>query len=276
MVVRAVDEGIMVGGLEGFGLEKTLFCGQSFRWRACSSDVFEGIAFGEICRIRQNGAQLLFMGMTTEAFETIWKPYFDLDTDYNWIKTQISSIKALSKIAEYAGDIRILRQDPWEMLGSFILSQNNNIKRIEGMIDILCLSFGEPIDEQHYAFPAAEEIAKLSKEKLAPIRSGYRAEYLLDAARRVADGRIDLLGMQTLPTEQLRQRLMDIHGVGKKVADCIALFGFHRLECFPVDVWVGRAEKLYLPEGIPKELLPFAGVLQQMLFHYIRTCPKAH
>lgn len=185
----------------------------------------------------------------------------------------VASIPALEPACRFAGGIRVLRQDGWEALASFILSQNNNIKRITGIIERLCCQFGNPIGGGLCAFPPPERLAGLSPEDLAPLRSGFRARYLIDAARQVTGGTVDLAALSALPTAEARAELMKIVGVGKKVADCALLFGFGHGDCFPVDVWIGRALAELLPEGLPPSLAPCAGIAQQMIFHYMRACP---
>ena len=144
---------------------------------------------------------------------------------------------------------------------------------ITGIIERLCCQFGNPIGGGLCAFPPPERLAGLSPEDLAPLRSGFRARYLIDAARQVTGGTVDLAALSALPTAEARAELMKIVGVGKKVADCALLFGFGHGDCFPVDVWIGRALAELLPEGLPPSLAPCAGIAQQMIFHYMRACP---
>ena len=234
--------------LPGFSLAQTLCCGQAFRWREQEDGSFLGAAGAHRAVIRQRGEEILIESDASPAF---WENYFDCRT----------------------GGIRVLRQDGWEALASFIISQNNNIKRITGIIERLCCQFGEPIGGGLCAFPPPERLAGLSPEDLAPLRSGFRARYLIDAARQVTGGTVDLAALPALPTAEARAELMKIVGVGKKVADCALLFGFGHGDCFPVDVWIGRALAELLPEGLPPSLAPCAGIAQQMIFHYMRACP---
>ena len=172
--------------------------------------------------------------------------------------------------------IRVLRQEPFETLISFIISQNNNIPRIKGIIERLCLHFGEPFlyhNETRYAFPAPKKLASCTPEDLAPLRAGFRAKYLIDAAKRIASGEIDLEAVRKLPLPDAKAKLQTISGVGPKVADCALLYGLHRTECFPMDVWMKRAV-LLLPRLSPADFGENAGIAQQYLFHYVRMHPE--
>lgn len=257
--------------LSEFNLAQTLDCGQSFRWHLQEDGSFFGAAGKNIARMRQQGDQITILSTASDAF---WRNYFDVDTDYASMKRLFVNTPALVAPCELAGGIRILKQDSWEAVASFILSQNNNIKRISGIIDRLCETFGEPIGEGLYSFPPPERLAGCTVEDLAPLRSGFRARYLIDAAQKVCNGTVRLELLFDMPLEEARAMLMQIVGVGRKVADCSLLFGFYRLECFPVDVWIARALKELFPEGFPEELTPYAGVAQQMVFHYMRTRPR--
>ncbi len=254
-----------------FDLAQTLCCGQSFRWRCEADRAFIGVAGCHPARIRQQGDDITIVSAAPEAF---WRHYFDVETDYGALLRLFCATEQLVAPCRAAGGIRILRQDGWEALASFILSQNNHIKRISGIIERLCEHFGDPVGEGAYAFPRPERLAHCTVEDLAPLRCGFRARYLIDAAKKVCDGAVLLDALETLPTAQARDMLTQIVGVGRKVADCALLFGFYRLECFPVDVWIGRALKELFADGFPEELAPYAGIAQQMLFHYMRTRPK--
>ena len=153
---------------------------------------------------------------------------------------------------------------------SFILSQNNNIPRIKGIVERLCRDLGQPLGDGHYAFPTAERLAACSQEELAGARCGFRTKYLLDAARRVADGRLVLREFYTMPIDEAREQLQSIYGVGTKVAECVLLYGFGRMECFPMDVWMKRVMASLFPDGLPAEFTLVAGIAQQYLFHYGR------
>ena len=155
-----------------------------------------------------------------------------------------------------------------------MVSQNNNIRRIQGIVERLCQLFGEPLEGGKRAFPTAERVAGLSPEELAPLRCGYRAAYVLDAAEMVASGRLDLERVAREPAGFGREELQRIRGVGPKVAECALLYGFHKTECFPMDVWMKRAMKTLLPGLRPEDFGTNAGLAQQYIFHYSRRHPE--
>jgi N-glycosylase/DNA lyase len=196
--------------------------------------------------------------------------YFALDVDYKRIKQILRSDSVLSSAIDYASGIRVLRQPFFETLCSFIISQNNNITRITGIIERLCELCGELKDEI-CLFPTPQALSALTVEDLAPIRSGFRAKYLIDASVRCQNGLISEVFLKNAPLEDARRLLMTIKGVGPKVADCVLLFGCERYEAFPRDVWINRAMAALYPNGLPDFALPYAGIAQQYIFHNART-----
>jgi N-glycosylase/DNA lyase len=260
---------------DGGGLDPdvTFDCGQCFRWEKAADGAWEGVAFGRELRVRRRDKLLLFEGTDAEEFARLWAPYFDLGRDYAALLASYESDPVLRLAVRFAPGLRILRQEPWEALCSFILSQNNNIPRIRGIIARLCEAFGERLPGGRHAFPGAERLAGLSAADLAPLRCGFRAKYILDAARKVASGEVELGVLSSTPVAQARESLQSILGVGPKVAECALLFGCGRLECFPQDVWIKRALACFYPSGFPARFAASAGVAQQILFHYARVCP---
>ncbi len=267
-----IKEGVLVY-LEDFSLQDTLECGQCFRFSKQEEDCYFGIASNHCLTISQRGDSILFHNISEQEFLSFWMDYFDLTTDYAQIKTLFASDPILQEACEEAGGIRILRQDGFETLCSFILSANNNIPRIKGIVQRLCTCFGERL-ERDFAFPSAQRLALCSEEDLAPIRSGFRARYLLDAARKTVSGEFSPQELSVIDIAQARESLYQILGVGKKVAECVLLYGFHRLEAFPVDVWIHKVLSRYYPDGFPFANSPYAGIAQQYLFHYFRMHPQ--
>lgn len=264
------DGNIIIKDIRNFTLSETLDCGQAFRWRETEDGAFEGVAFGKYLKLAADKEGIILYDTSEEDFLNIWKDYFDLDRDYGEIIEAISENEVLKAASGFAGGIRILRQDPWEALCSFIISQNNNIPRIKGIVERLCASFGEEIKEGFYSFPTAEKIAALTLEDLAPLRSGFRAKYILDGAKRVASGEIDLDALKELALDEARQELMKIYGVGEKVADCTLLFGLSHIDAFPKDVWIKKAMAKLFDGSLPECAAPYAGIAQQYIFHYAR------
>ncbi len=261
--------------VEHFSLKNTLECGQCFRWKKLPDGSFFGVVGAHSLRVEQKADILIFYDTSEEEFQQIWRPYFDFDTDYDRIYREICTDDILRRAYAYSGEIHILRQQPWETLCSFIISQNNNIPRIIGIIERLCRQFGEPLQEQVFSFPTPQRLASIHIEELSELRAGFRARYLLDAAKKLTDGTVDLAAVLEADTQTARRELQKICGVGPKVADCTLLFGFYRTEAFPVDVWMKRALEHFYPNGFPKELHPYGGIAQQLLFHYIRCCEDA-
>ena len=253
-----------------FSLERTLDCGQAFRWKKISDSLFEGVAYGKLLRVAQKGDRVTFFDTSLKDMALYWNDYFDLHRDYEAIDLLLCRDERLRAAADDARGIRILKQQPWEALCTFILSQNNNIPRIKGIVERLCRDLGQPLGDGHYAFPTAERLAACSQEELAGARCGFRTKYLLDAARRVADGRLVLREFYTMPIDEAREQLQSIYGVGTKVAECVLLYGFGRMECFPMDVWMKRVMASLFPDGLPAEFTLVAGIAQQYLFHYGR------
>lgn len=253
-----------------FSLGLSLDCGQAFRWTE-KDGKWHGVAYGKPLTVQQIENRLIF-DCSAEDFETVWRNYFDFDCDYEKITSSYDDKYLKSAVSEYSG-IRILRQEPWEALCSFIISQNNNIPRIKGIVERLCESFGEGEDGKK-SFPSAEKLSKLTVEDLAPLRAGFRAKYIIDAAQKVAGGEVDFNKINENPIEFGREELQKIKGVGAKVAECTLLYGFHKLEAFPIDVWVKRIMAEMYPNGLPECTKNTEGIAQQYLFHWRRMQDK--
>lgn len=270
MTYEVTSQGIVIPSSRDFDLAQTLDCGQCFRWQVLPGAEYHGIAMGRRLSITEQNGTVLFHGVTAAEFEQVWVPYFDLDFNYAAVRDSFAALHpVLKQAAEFAPGIRLLQQDPWEALCSFIISQNNNIPRIKGIVERLCTLLGEEHDG-FCDFPTPERLAQQTPDSLAPVRSGFRAKYLISAAQKVASGEVNLQALFTLPIDEARSQLMTIYGVGEKVAECALLYGLHRLEAFPMDVWMKRAMAVLLPGYTPEELGEYAGIAQQYLFHYSR------
>lgn len=253
-------------------LEKTFECGQCFRWNAQSDGSYYGLAMGQCARLWQQGDDVFIRSGADEAF---WRRYFDMERNYERISRDFYDGGYLQRCTEYGMGIRILRQEPWEALCSFIISQCNNIKRIKGIVERLCTLYGDELEfegRRFHSFPGAEKLASLSVDELAPLRCGYRAEYIITAARAVAEGSLDLESLIGSDWQQAKRKLMELRGIGEKVANCVVLFGLYHMEAFPVDVWIRRALKEHFPpEFKPETLGSCAGLAQQYIFYYARS-----
>ena len=249
-----------------FDPKQTLFCGQCFRWTEREDGSFAGIVAGKLVTVAAIGDEIVIESEHTREF---LESYFDLNTEYAHYIADFSADPTLKAACEGSSGIRILRQEPFETLISFIISQNNNIPRISGIIGRLCESFGEPADGG-FTFPTAKRLDGITADDLAPLRAGFRARYIADAVARVNSGEIDFSEIDALPLAPARDKLKRIVGVGDKVADCVLLFAFHKLDAFPKDVWVKRVMAEYYPAGLPECVKGAEGVAQQYLFDYIR------
>ncbi len=268
--VEYKDNNTYIFGISEFDLPHTLDCGQAFRWVCDQNNKWSGVAFGKYLELEKtNDGTIILYNTSKQDFENIWSDYFDLSRDYTEIVKKLSQNETLKKACEYSYGIRILNQEPFETLCSFIISQNNNIKRIKGIIERLCENFGE-YKNGYYTFPTAEKIANLTLEDLAVLRSGFRAKYLLDAAKKVANGEVDLQNLKNLSLDDARNELMKIVGVGPKVADCCLLFSHRHTTAFPKDVWIKRAMEVLFQGELPEIAQNYAGIAQQYIFFYAR------
>lgn len=276
-------EGILLRDAGDFEPEHIFECGQCFRWYLREDGSYKGVAKGKSLEVRKSKEGILLKGTGENDFESIWKEYFDLDRDYGKIKKRLSEDEVLEEAVKFGYGIRILKQDIWETLISFIISANNRIPRIKRTIANLCGCFGERLEldgEIYFDFPTPERIASLSEGDIRLCGCGFRSKYITDTARKVVNGEIDLYGIENLETEEARQKLMQFQGVGPKVADCILLFSMQKFDAFPVDVWVKRVmEHFYLKQDTSlrdiqkyasEKFGDLAGFAQQYLFYYIR------
>lgn len=256
---------------------KTFDCGQCFRFDKVENSIhkveYSGVAYGKYVSFAQDDDKYyIYFDGTQKDFE-FWLDYIGFDEEYDDINRDIlsrSDNPALAEAVSCGNGIHILKQDRWETVCSFIISQNNNIPRIKKIIAALSERYGEPIGEGHYAFPTPKALNEAGEAGLAELKTGFRAKYIADAAARVTDGRLDLDSL-TGSTEECEKKLCEVKGIGPKVALCSLLFGFGHYDAFPVDVWIRRVTEKYFPVGFsPKELGPYAGIAQQYLFYYER------
>lgn len=261
---------VIIENVSNFDLKQTFDCGQAFRWNEDADGVWQGSVLDKSIRLYYESDKIVIEGTTKEDFENFWFDYFDLSRDYSKVIDTISSDPILKKATAFGNGIRILKQDPWEALCSFIISQNNNIPRIKGIIDRLCENFGQKIGS-FYTFPSAQKLADLSVEDLSCIRSGFRAKYIIDAAKKVSSGEIDLENLKKCDIDTARDTLMTIKGVGPKVADCVLLFGLNKIDAFPKDVWIKKAMLTFFPNGLPECAKGYEGLVQQYIFFYARS-----
>lgn len=278
--IKEENGSVIITELEYFSVAQTFDCGQSFRFKVKEEDgavKADGIAFGKrVSFIQPDENTLIITPCALDEYQSIWEHYLALDTDYAVIRENLKLSRpddsTLSKAMETGKGIRILRQDPWEALCTFIISQNNNIPRITSLVASLCKRAGDDMgDGESYAFPSPEAVKALGTDGLFALKTGFRASYLYDAASKISSGKIELSKVKADCTEQAEKTLREIRGVGPKVAACALLFGFEKNDAFPIDVWVKRVMAEFYPEGVaPSEFGEYAGLAQQYLFYYKR------
>lgn len=260
---------------KGMNLEATLFCGQSFSWKKTEEGCFIGVAGEYAVRLYEQEEKLLIENINglpeTAQEEAFWKDYFALDIDYLALQEKFRKDKTLANCVDCSPGIRVLRQPFFETLLAFIISQNNHIPRITGIVERLKEEFGPKLAEGIYGCPAPETLAQLTPEDLAPLRAGFRARYLIDAAQKVAEGQVNEKRLRRLGEEEARKELCQIVGVGTKVADCVLLYSLGHNNVVPMDVWMKRAMQEYFPKGMPKVAKGYEGVAQQYIFCWVRA-----
>lgn len=270
MIIEESRNGIILKGVECLSLPLTLDCGEAFRWAEQEDGSWSGAAYGKYLNIKEENGNFILKDTSLEDFENVWRNYFDLDRDYAAICAKLKEDELVREtIDEYYG-IRILNQEPWEALVSFVISQQNNIKRIKGIIKRLCDTYGEKICDGWHAFPTSKTLSKLSVEDFEALGLGYRAKYVKKLADDVESGVIDLAAIKAMDLDDAKKALLSIYGVGEKVANCALLFGFQFIRCFPVDVWMKRVLQYY-PDGLPECFSGYEGIAQQYLFHWARN-----
>lgn len=291
MDITEKQDHIEVSGITDFDTDHIFDCGQCFRWEKNDDGSYTGVAFGRVVKVSydRNGEILKMYGTSGDEFRDIWHRYFDLDRDYSVIKQRLAiGDEIMAKAISCGSGIRILNQEKWETLLSFIISQNNNIPRIKKCINSLAETMGTKAGEYegrtYYSLPDPDVLAAAEPEDLAPCRLGYRAKYLVETARKVAaDGpdSLEALAREDVTGPEAVAALRQYCGVGPKVANCIALFSLGKFDSFPVDVWVRKVmHELYdIDEKDVRGMTAYAsenfgeygGIAQQYLFYYMRS-----
>ena len=291
-MVAFVKNVVVIENLNNFDLEQTLKCGQIFRYQQVSTNSYIVIAKNKRIRLTQQAESttLIIHNSNLSEYEEVWKRYLDIETDYGQIVDKLSKNDShMQKATSYGKGIRILNQDTWEMLISFIISQNKSIPHIQACIQNLCQAFGKLITdkngETYYAFPTLEQLSKATEEGLRDCKVGFRAPYIMDACQKVGDNTVVLETLFHMGTKKAKENLMKIKGVGEKVAHCVLLFGLNKTDTFPTDVWIRRTmNNLYFENQKIKdnEIIRFAqekfgdyaGYAQQYLFYYARESER--
>lgn len=276
--------------VENYDLAATLTSGQAFRWRWVDG-AWEGAVAGRWVCLRQEKNRIHAQTALPVDDWTWLRHYLQLDVNLGKILDTFPMDEPMQCSVRSCAGLRLLRQEPWECLASFICSSTKRIVQIQQIIALLCRRFGDPVTVPHghepiHTFPHYAKLAEASESDLRECKLGFRAPYLLKTARKLRDGEVDLKALRGLPLEEARAQLLQLPGVGIKIADCVLLFGYGFQQAFPVDVWIMKAlRQLYFPKRrvkLPRlrhfsqtHFGPHSGYAQQYLFHYMRTKGKA-
>ena len=267
-----VDNDVILQNVCNFDLEQTFDCGQCFRWEK-SQRGYSGIVNGRMLDVIRIDNSIILKNVSLCEFNSFWADYFDLHTDYSKIIRNLKGIHpVLDEAMKQFSGIRILKQDIWETLCSFIISQNNNIPRIKKIISSLCQNFGKKVKD-NYDFPSWNLLCNMRPEDLSSIRAGCRSKYIIDAAQKVAEGVVDLEKLKNMELIETVEKLSTINGVGPKIANCVVLYGLHNFEAFPEDVWIKKIMNKFFSGETFSIFGEYAGIAQQYLYHYIRKNP---
>lgn len=284
------EDKIILKNIKDFEPQHIFECGQAFRWYKEEDHSYTTVAYGRVVNVKREKEDIIFLNTNLEEFHNIWYHYFDLERDYGKIKKELSKDSILKEATEFGEGIRILNQDPFEMVISFIISANNQIPRIRKSIERISKEYGEEISikegfpymgREYYSFPRPEKLAKAIPEELRDIsKVGFRDIRIVETSKIIANGELNLEKVFEMTRDEGKEYLMRLPGVGPKVSDCILLFAFDKDEAFPVDVWVKRVmEHFYLKEDTNVKLIgthgarifgELAGFAQQYLFYYAR------
>lgn len=272
---------IKVTEVKNFNLRDIFECGQCFRWNTTKNNTYVGVAFGKVIEVKLIDKDLYIYNTTKEEVEKIWIEYFDLNRDYGSIKKDLSKDPLLAEAIEFGEGIRLLKQDPFELIISFIISANNRIPMIKRAIDKISQRWGKPIEYKgdiYYTFPTIDSLKNATEEELKDCGVGFRGKYIKATVESLNDNVIN--EMLVSNDDQCHKLLQKFSGIGPKVADCIMLFSMEKYSAFPVDVWVKRAmQHFYLAPDVslPKirefardKFGKYAGFAQQYLFYYAR------
>lgn len=288
-LVNKMEQFYEIDKNKSFNLIHIFECGQCFRWNKEKDGSFTGVFKNNVLNVKEENGKIKFQGICDGDIENIVKEYFDLNTDYDKIKETLSKVdQYLEESIKFGSGIRILNQDLWEVLVSFIISANNNIPRIKGIVEKISNQYGRKIiynGKEYYTFPTPEELSIASVEDLRKLGLGFRDKRVYETTQKIKNGEINLNELaQIKDTNKIREILETLPGVGPKVADCILLFGLKRFEVFPIDVWVRRImNDLYIKnedetkvnkkeiETLAKtKYAELAGIAQQYLFYWKR------
>lgn len=289
MFEKMKEQKYILKAQDSFELKDIFECGQCFRWNKEADGSYTGVFKGNVLNVKKEDEIITFTGIVNGDIKKVVTEYFDLNKDYSKIKNQLSKIDIyLKESIKYGSGIRLLNQDLWETILSFIISANNNIPRIKGIVERLSEKYGEKIvwnGKEYYSFPTPKQLENVSVENYRNLGLGFRDIRLYETTKMILEDKIDLEKLHSEPTFEVREKLLQLSGVGPKVADCILLFStLKRFDVFPIDVWVRRVmNELYIKNDDEnkvnkKEIMKIArdkfgdleGIAQQYLFYWKR------
>lgn len=281
--LEAFKDYVVLKNIKNFELKHVFECGQCFRWNRTETGSFIGVVFGKVIEVDKKDEDLIIYNTNEEEFNKLWLEYFDLNRDYSAIKAELSKDETLRKSVDFGSGIRLLKQDKFELLISFIISSNNRIPMIKRAIATISEKWGDEIKykgKNYYSFPTLQQLKDRTVEDFEGCSTGFRAKYIANTIAEVNKDKALLDRIFSLSDDACHKELQSFSGVGPKVADCIMLFSMEKYSAFPVDVWVKRAMMHFYaaPEGSLKKIRDFArnkfgelsGFAQQYLFYYAR------
>lgn len=281
--VLEIDNKVILKDVKNFELKDIFDCGQCFRWNETVNNTYIGVAFRKVVEVEKSGNDVVIHNANLNDFNTIWCDYFDLKRDYSEIKNELSKDEILRKSVEFGEGIRLLKQDPFEIVISFITSANNRIPMIKRAINNISKAYGDAIEYKgntYYTFPTIGQFKKATLEEVESLGVGFRAKYIIDAVEKISNKIYNLEEIKALNDDECHEALKQFNGIGPKVSDCIMLFSMQKYSAFPVDVWVKRAMQYFYvaPDvSLPKirvfarnKFGELAGFAQQYLFYYAR------
>lgn len=277
---------IVLKEVHPFDFKKIADGGQAFRWNLQDNGTYVGVVGNYVLEVSQQGQELVIDSSGDGEEAPLIMEYLDLNRNYNEIEKMLLEYEELVPAVTFSSGYRILFQDPWETTISFIISANNHIRNIKNTIENMCRSYGKPINykgKTFYTFPSPDALASVSEDELILTKCGYRAKYIIETAKIIADGKVDIYNFYDKPAGEIREKLVTLPGVGRKVADCIMLYSMRKFDAFPIDVWIQRIlQHMYfggqkisltkLQKFAEDRFGELAGFAQQYLYYYSRNC----
>ncbi len=285
MHIKEIQNGILLEGVKDFDAVHIFECGQSFRWNKENDGSYTGVAYGRVINVSSNyeNEAVTINNTNLEDFQNIWHDYFDLGRNYGEIKKILSEDSVMEMAIQHGRGIRILQQEPWEMVISYIISANNNIPSIAKSLNLLSEFYGKPLQysgKTYYAFPTIEELESAELQDINRCKAGFRCKYIYNSVKLIHSKEVDLDSIKQMDTETARKHLMRLPGVGPKVSDCIMLFSMQKYDTYPIDVWIKRiTEHFFVGRDVKmKDIQSFAkdkfgdlaGFAQEYLFYFSR------